>query len=314
MQLNLNSRAWQICRQLETQADELRIQRHDVGGATVWDLGIDVAGGLDAGLNLARICLAGLGHVALRGTPGVPGTGWSVEVNTDQPVAACMASQYAGWKIAGDAYFAMGSGPMRALAKVEELFQRIPGESAEVAVGVLEAGALPPPTVVQNVADRCGVSPDRLTLLVAPTASQAGNLQIVARSVETTIHKLLDLSFDLERIVSGAGTAPLPPVAANDLRGIGRTNDAILYGAQVTLWLRGDDATLEEIAPRIPSCASPDYGAPFAEVFARYNHDFYQIDPHLFSPAEVCLINLDTGHSFRAGRVKHETLDVSFRS
>ncbi len=201
-----------------------------------------------------------------------------------------------------------------AVAQVEELFQRIGGETADVAVGVLESRQLPPADLVEEIAARCNVVPDRLVLLVAPTASQAGTVQIVARSIETTIHKLLDLGFDVERIVSGAGIAPLPPVAANDLAGIGRTNDAILYGAQVTLWVRGDDRSLEAIAPRVPSCGSADYGSPFAEVFARYHHDFYQIDPHLFSPAAICFVNLDTGRSFRAGQVDDAILEASFGS
>ena len=39
-----------------------------------------------------------------------------VQVVTDHPVRACLASQYAGWAIKEGKYFAMGSGPMRAAA------------------------------------------------------------------------------------------------------------------------------------------------------------------------------------------------------
>ena len=41
---------------------------------------------------------------------------------------------------------------------------------------------------------------------------------MVARSVETALHKLHELKFDLNQIVSAFGTAPLPPVATKDLR------------------------------------------------------------------------------------------------
>jgi methenyltetrahydromethanopterin cyclohydrolase len=126
------------------------------------------------------------------------------------------------------------------------------------------------------------------------------------------LHKLFELGFDLHRIESGYGTAPLPPVAGDDLEGIGRTNDAILYGGEVTLWVRGSDADLEAIGPRVPSSASPDFGAPFAEIFARYHRDFYAIDPHLFSPAVVTFVNLDTGHRFRFGRTLPEVIRKSF--
>ena len=69
----------------------------------------------------------------------------------------------------------------------------------------------------------------------------------------------------------------------------------------MTLWVRGDDASLEAIGPRVPSCASRDYGQPFAAIFERYGRDFYKIDPHLFSPAVVTFANLDTGRTFRFG-------------
>ena len=38
--------------------------------------------------------------------------------------------------------------------------------------------------VVAKVAESCRVRPDQVTLLIAPTASLAGGLQVVARSVE----------------------------------------------------------------------------------------------------------------------------------
>jgi methenyltetrahydromethanopterin cyclohydrolase len=179
-------------------------------------------------------------------------------------------------------------------------------------VGILEAAQLPPEEVCLAIADRCHIGPAELTLLVAPTSSQAGTLQVVARSVETALHKLHELAFDLGRIVSGRGFAPLPPAAADDMAAIGRTNDAILYGGQVTLEVRGDDPSLRAIGPQTPSSASADHGRPFAEVLARYHNDFYQIDPLLFSPAELVLENLDTGNSFTFGSINSPVLAESF--
>jgi methenyltetrahydromethanopterin cyclohydrolase len=209
----------------------------------------------------------------------------------------------------------MGSGPMRAAAAKESLFDAIGCvEKPAVAVGILETRTVPGDEVCRELASACGVAAGSLTLLVAPTASLAGSVQIVARSVETTMHKLFELGFDLHRVVSGCGTAPLPPASADDLVAIGRTNDAILYGGDVTLWVRGDDASLEAVGPKVPSGASHDYGQPFASIFEKYNRDFYKIDPHLFSPAVITLANLDTGHTFRFGhtlpRVIHESFDI----
>ena len=202
---------------------------------------------------------------------------------------------------------------MRAAAAKELLFETIGFmERPRRAVGILESRKLPPDEVSHELARQCGVAAEDLTLLVAPTASLAGGVQIVGRSVETAMHKLLELGFDLRRIVRGAGMAPLPPVAADDLAAIGRTNDAILYGADVTLAVRGDDASLETIGPQVPSCASPDFGQPFSEIFRRYDHDFYRIDPHLFSPAVVTLENLDSGNRFRYGQLRPEVVRESF--
>jgi methenyltetrahydromethanopterin cyclohydrolase len=311
--MDLNRRAAQLCDALASDAARLRIVVRTSGPARMIDLGIEALGGLEAGLRLAEICMAGLGQVHLVAARRELGAGPAVQVLTDHPVAACMASQYAGWQISGEKFFAMGSGPMRAAAGKEELFDRIGHrDSADVAVGVLETRKLPPVAVVERLAADCGVPASALTLLAAPTASQAGNVQVVARSVETALHKLYELGFDLNRIESGYGLAPLPPVAADDLAGIGRTNDAILYGAEVTLWVRGDDASLEQIGPAVPSSASPDHGRPFAEIFERYGRDFYQIDPHLFSPAAITFSNLDTGRSFRFGQLLPDVLRQSF--
>ena len=118
--------------------------------------------------------------------------------------------------------------------------------------------------------------------------------------------------FSRFQVVSGFGSAPLPPVAKDELSAIGRTNDAILYGGRVTIWVQAEDDQLAEIGPKVPACASPDYGAPFASIFARYNHDFYKIDPMLFSPAEIVLCNLKTGRSFAFGRTRGDVMYQSF--
>ena len=314
MDFTLNNNAANVCRRMAEKAGRLRIAVHGgENGATVIDCGIAVPGGLEAGRLLAEVCMAGLGHVEL-----VPGRadlwpGLAVSVRSDAPVAACLAAQYAGWRIQKGSYFAMGSGPMRAAAAKEPLFDRIGmREKPREAVGVLETGKLPPAEVAESIAADCGVEPTNLTLLVAPTASQAGTLQIAARSLETALHKLLELGSDVSRIESGHGIAPLPPVADDDMTAIGRTNDAILYGGEVTLWVRGDAADWEALGPKIPSSASPDFGEPFGEIFKRYKGDFYAIDPLLFSPAVVTINCLESGRTLRYGKLLPKVIQRSF--
>ena len=107
-------------------------------------------------------------------------------------------------------------------------------------------------------------------------------------------------------------SAPLPPVAGNDLAGIGLTNDAILYGSEVVLWVDCHDQSIVEIGEQIPSRASHDFGKPFEQVFAKYDNDFYKIDPMLFSPARIQLVNLATGRSYSFGTRREDILAESF--
>jgi methenyltetrahydromethanopterin cyclohydrolase len=310
----MNEAAAELANGMADRADLLRIRAHRLdGGARVIDAGVQVEGGLEAGLALAEICMGGLGNIFI--TPLQIGSTQhsGVTVWTDHPAVSCMASQYAGWSISVGKFFAMGSGPLRAHARVErELFEKLGyEEQADEGVLVLEGRALPTDDVAAWVADKAGLQPAQLTFVVAPTASLAGGLQISARIVETALHKMETLGFDVRRVVSAFGTAPLPPVAKNDLRAIGRTNDCILYGGQARFTIRAGDDELAKLAEQVPASASRDYGTPFYEIFQRYERDFYKIDPLLFSPAEVWLTSSETGRTFHAGRVNAEVLEAS---
>jgi methenyltetrahydromethanopterin cyclohydrolase len=176
---------------------------------------------------------------------------------------------------------------------------------------VLEGRTMPTDAVAAWVAKKAGIDPGALTLAIAPTASLAGGVQIVARSIETGLHKMDVLGFDVTRVVSAMGTAPLPPPARSDMRAIGRTNDCVLYGAQARYVVRADDEELRGLAERLPASASKDYGTPFYDIFKRYDSDFYKIDPMLFSPAEVWLTSATTGRTFHAGRLNPAVLRAS---
>lgn len=312
--MNLNEHGLRRCQQLIDQQIETRVAVEcGEGGSRLIDCGVDVNGGLEAGRALAEVCMAGLGRVDfVDGQPQVwPGP--RVCVTTDQPVAACLASQYAGWPIGGERFYAMGSGPMRAMRGREELFEDIGGlEVNSHAVGCLESGRIPSAEICAHIAKECHVELRNLTLLVAPTSSIAGTVQVVARSVETALHKMHEIGFDVTTVVSGFGSAPLPPIAADDLTAIGWTNDAVLYGGRVTLWVRSNDETIARLGPKIPSSASEMHGRPFAEIFEQFNRDFYAIDPLLFSPAVVSLVNLSSGRTFVFGQAAPRILQRSF--
>lgn len=313
--LGMNERAWTLADRWIARAADLRTAVHTLAsGSRVVDAGTGVPGGFAAGRALAQLCMGGLGHVEFAPLT-IGGEAWpGVHVWTDHPAESCMASQYAGWAINPEGFFAMGSGPLRARARVErELFAKLGyAEDARRGVLVLEGRTLPTDGVAVWVAGKAGVAPDALTFAVAPAASLAGGVQVVARVLETGLHKMDAIGFDVKRVVSAMGTAPLPPTARNDIRAIGRTNDCILYGGQARYTVRAEDDELAALAERLPASASPDYGTPFADIFKRCDHDFYKIDPMLFSPAEVWISSATSGRTFHAGRLDPDVLRASF--
>jgi methenyltetrahydromethanopterin cyclohydrolase len=310
----LNEQAFGICKSAMGHAEAWGLQVHSyASGATVIDFGVHSRGGILAGQNLARICMSDRVKV----TPHPPdyslGPWPLLQVQTDDPVHACMASQYAGWPVSKDKFFAMGSGPMRVKRGKEPVLEHLKiSDPGSKVVGVLECDAIPDESICQLIADECKASVQDIVLCVAPTRSIAGTVQVVARSVETSMHKLYELGFDLRSVVSGYGSAPIPPPAIDFVQGIGRTNDAILYGGHVTLWVNSTDDQVQALGPQVPSIASRDFGAPFAKTFKKYDFDFYKVDPGLFSPAMITIVNLKTGRSFRYGGLRPELLAESF--
>jgi methenyltetrahydromethanopterin cyclohydrolase len=312
--LGMNRRAAALADAMAEAAALLRVRMRTLAnGARVIDAGIETDGGYGAGLAIAEICMGGLGDLSYA-TAQIGGRSWpAVLVTNDHPAVSCMASQYAGWAISVDKFFAMGSGPLRAHARVEkELFEKLGyRETADVGVLVLEGRMAPTEAVADWVAEKAGLRASQLTFVIAPTASLAGGVQISARILETGLHKMETLGFDVRRVVSAFGVAPIAPVAKNDLRAIGRTNDCILYGGQAHYTMRAGDDELAELAAKVPASASRDYGTPFYDIFKRYEGDFYKIDPLLFSPAEVWLTSTETGRTFHAGRLNPEVLEAS---
>ena len=314
---SVNTAAAPLVAVLKKRASALRVgvSRMDDGTCVV-DAGIDHRGGIEAGLLIARICMGGLGEVALRSGPDFPGWPWQVEVRTSQPVLACLGAQYAGWSLGFDRpekFSALGSGPARALAAREPLFEALGyRDRADSACLVLETDHHPPPALAEKVSCDCGVAPERVTLVLTPTGSLAGVVQIAARVVEVALHKAHEIGFPLDAIIDGAGSTPLPPPIGDPLTAMGRTNDTILFGGQVHLFVSCDDARAEDLARRLPSSSSKDYGKPFAEVFRDCGYDFFQVDPMLFSPARVAVTVLGTGRTFHAGCLDGALLERSF--
>ncbi len=320
---SVNKLSQPLVRELLDNAGKLRlsVQKLD-NGCTIIDAGINAAGGLEAGRIITEICLGGMGTVAISQSAYTERWPLTVNVHTSNPVLACLGSQYAGWSLAHEKYYALGSGPARAMATktkdgvsspVEELYKELGYQDhAEQTVLVIENDKVPPLEIVDKVASACGVSPDKLTIIVTPTSSLAGCVQVVGRVLEVAMHKAHALYFPLENILDGTGSAPICPPHPDFVQAMGRTNDAILFAGLVHLFVKGTDEAAEKLANELPSSTSKDYGKPFAQIFKEYQYDFFKIDAMLFSPASVIVTAVESGNSFRAGRLDNELLNLSF--
>ena len=303
-----------LVEQLLSNAKELRLGvERSVNGATIIDAGIDYDGGLEAGRLIAEICMGGLGHVSLQTSTTLSHWPWMLSVHSNNPILSCLGSQYAGWSLAHEKFFSLGSGPGRALAGREDLFKELGyKDQSNSACLVLESDKAPPIEVIEKVSRDTGVSIENLTFILTPTRSLAGTVQIVARVLEVAMHKIHTLHFPLDHVVDGMASAPVPPPSPDFLTGMGRTNDAILFGGHAHLFVKGSDDAAVALAKALPSNSSRDFGRPFAEVFKSVNMDFYKIDPMLFSPAAVTVTALESGNTFTGGALDAALIDQSF--
>jgi methenyltetrahydromethanopterin cyclohydrolase len=325
--VSVNAHALPIVKHLIANAEKLRlkISKHS-NGATLIDAGIEVPGTLEAGRLIAEVCMGGLGTVTLTHSARFARWPLMVNVHSTNPVIACLGSQYAGWSLSHgegkSAFYALGSGPARALATkvkdgevlpVEELYKELNyrdvcGET----VIVMEVDKIPPVEVVDKVSKACSLDPSAVHVILTPTSSLAGAMQVVSRVLEVSLHKAHSLHFPLENILDGTASAPVNPPHPNFVQAMGRTNDAILFGGTVHLFVSGNDEEAEKLATQLPSSTSRDYGKPFAQVFKEYKYDFFKVDAMLFSPARVIVSAVDSGRSFHAGQLDEELLNRSF--
>ena len=279
------------------------------------DAGINSHGSIEAGIRISEICLGGLGKVNVTPSSEIKYSFTNISVHASNPVLACLGSQYAGWSLSHKDFFSLGSGPARSLAQKEEIFTKLnyTDESSATSI-ILEVDKIPPDEIIKKVSVDCNVPAKEITFILTPTTSICGNIQVVSRVLEVAIHKIHELNYPLEKVLYGIASAPLPPVASDFISGMGRTNDAIIFGGRVYLCIDDNDEEIKTLAKNLPSFNSKDYGKPFKQIFLDYEKDFYKIDGSLFSPATVLLNSKKSGKSYLSGEVSLDLVEQSFKS
>ncbi|MAZ79724.1 MAG: methenyltetrahydromethanopterin cyclohydrolase [Gammaproteobacteria bacterium] len=316
--ISVNKKSQELVNDLIDNSDYYRVSvSKGHNGSVIIDAGIKELGNMEAGRVISEICLGGIGRVHILNT--FQNNEWplTVNVNTNDPVIACLGSQYAGWSLSskeeGSKFNALGSGPARVLALKEPLFSDINySDKSDKTCIVMEVDSFPPNDVIDKISNDTGVDPKNLTIIITPTSSIAGNIQVVSRVLEVALHKAHELQFPMSDVIEGFGSAPIPPTSPDFLTAMGRTNDAIIFAGITQLLVSTTDEMAEELCNKMPSSTSNDYGKPFADIFKEYEYDFFKIDANLFSPSKVIISNTKTGNTFISGKIDDELMKKSF--
>jgi methenyltetrahydromethanopterin cyclohydrolase len=306
---SLNRMATELVDEAMDFADELAIDVHTLSGdAAVLDFGVDLPGGIEAGLLLAEIQTAGLATLGTR-LDDVAGTPLTyIESSTDQPALALLCAGKAGWEVSLDEFDALGSGPARALVAEEPVFQRINyRDEFDLAVLALESDRLPDERVAAQVAERAGVPESGVFLPTYATASVTGSVVAASRAAELAVYRLTELGYEPLDVLSATGSAPLAPVAGTERTALATTEDALAYGGQVHLVVDQPFDRFDEIV----STAGTEYGIPFAEIFETVDWQYDQLPLELFGPAQVT-VDVVGGDTHVVGERSEDLLAESF--
>jgi methenyltetrahydromethanopterin cyclohydrolase len=316
--ISINKEAMKTIRLIIDDADALGVLVEQLSnGTTVIDMGLRAKGGWRAAKLYTLVTIGGLGEVSYERFDVGGRMLSAVRVMIDHPIEGCVASQIAGWRLEspGKEHAAILAGPGRALntASLDHYFEwtdyRDRHHESVVAIQASE-----PITVAMAnlIAESCEVDPGDLYVLIAPNRSLVCAVQVAARIVEQTLHRLAEEGMDLRTLRYAYGFGVVPPLVDDDLISMGRINDSLLYGGIANIAIEGTDEQCEELAPKVISSACEVYGRPFLEIYEDAGRDFYEIPIELHSPAAVHLNNLTTGRTFSAGRINYDVLAESF--
>ena len=316
--ISVNREAMKTVRVILDEADALgvTVERLD-NGTTVVDMGLEAKGGWRASQLYTLASLGGLGIVSYEPFELAGRMLTAVRVMIDHPIEACVASQIAGWRLQapGTEHAAILAGPGRALNRdsLDHYFEWIDyRDDHHESVVAIQTSEPIPVEMTDMIASACRVDPGDLYVLFAPNRSLVTAVQVAARIVEQSIHRLAEEGMDLRGLRCAYGLGVVPPLVNDDLISMGRINDSLLYGGISNVTVDGDDAQCAEIVDRVVSVACEAYGRPFIEIYEDAGRDFYEIPIELHSPAEIHLTNLASGRTFSAGFINHEVLTASF--
>lgn len=314
--LSVNRAAMDIVRRIMAESERLGVEVITLNNkSTVIDMGVRQPGGWEAARLFCEATLGGLGRVEF-GTFDLEGLELpQVELYVDLPAVALLGSQISGWALtelkneAG--VVPLVSGPIRARGPQDMFAGPVPyRDDAEEVVAALQDNRLPNETLTWLLADRCGVPPEGVYVLVAATSSLVGSINVVARTLETAIWRLHCFGLDVNRVIAAWGRAPLPPVVRDEFEAMVRTNTFAYYGGTVGFILDDDEEKIASVVGELPLSPATCrlYGVPFRELFERAGGDIFNMEGFVHSVARVVINNVSTGKIVSAGAVDKKVL------
>ena len=316
--VSINKLATKVAKEIIENADRLGCKAYKMQcGVNVIDMGVKVKGSWEAGLLYTRATIGDLGNVKLGEFKlNEEYTFAAVDLYIDEPLIACLASQIAGWKLGMGDVATIGTGPARAQAQVDGdwyLAQTPYRDHNDEVVLCIQDIKLPAESIGKLVAKECKVAPENVYILVAPSNCIVGSMQVAARMCEQVCHKMFEKGFPVSKVVACRGNAPIAPIVKDEVKAMGRINDAILYGGETEFWVDATDVEIAKVIHQLVSkTSSPYYKELFEKVFVDAGKDFFYVDHDFHSIAKITMHNINTGKAFSAGEIAYEVLEESF--
>lgn len=317
--ISVNEKSVKLAEMMVQDPEAYKINVHRIKGAYVLDCGIDADGGWEAAKLVTEILFGGLNKITIETFPEKIDDVYynAVHVHSDHVVLQQAACNISGWELRPGKYAPVLAGPGRTLARKSgdwlEKYSNY-ADKYHKAVLTVEKGTMVSEEEVQDLIDAVGIEAENLYIIVAASGSTVCSVEVSARILEQTLHRLLEEGFNLDHIIEAHGICVVPPVVKNDLIAMGRLNDVLLYGGQSTFTVDCEDNEIEAVIDKLTTDKCPESGRMFQDIYKEHGCDFYKVPSELYSPAKVLIINQRTGRVFKAGSFNLEVLAKSFNS
>lgn len=315
--ISVNERAVKLAEKMMHDPEAYKVKVLNICGANVIDAGVEADGGWEAAKLVTEILFGGLNEVTIETFPEKIGDVYynSVHVHSDHVVLQQAGCNISGWELRPGKYAPVLAGPGRTVArKPGDWLEKYSDYSDKYhkAVLTVEKGTIMTEDEVKDLIDATGIEAKDLYIILAASGSTVCSVEVAARIIEQTLHRLREEKFNLDNIIEAHGFCVIPPVVKDDLIAMGRLNDVLMYGGQSTFTVDCEDSEIEEVIGKITSDKCSEYGTMFQKIYETHGCDFYQVPMDMYSPAKVVIINQRTGRTFKAGKFNLEVLEKSF--